>query len=143
MEEFPAHKMTVVTFPDYHIDPGASRLFSIGHYRFNVEVQDAVGLHWPDKDVSVYLGDSAIAMTNGAEAIFTWTYYQLCIADFVIVNSSSRHWIWPALDGINCTKIIVDQKTDDLLSRSLNLTYPGQVFHTTEDAVKYAASRAP
>ncbi|MNV02189.1 hypothetical protein D3C71_924190 [compost metagenome] len=143
MEELPAHKMTVVTYPDYHIDPGATRLMSIGNYRFNVEVQDAVGLYWPDKDVSIYLGDSAIAMTNSAEAIFTWTYYQLSIAEFVIVNSSSWHWIWPALDSLNCAKIIVDQKTDELLSRSLNLTYPGRVFHTTEDAVKYAASCVP
>lgn len=140
MEENTQHKMTVVSYPDYHVDPGATHILVVGDFKFQEQAQDAIGIHWPDADVTLYRGDAAIPNVQSAIEHHTWLYYQFKMAKIVIVTTKSWKWVWPVLATIDGEIFFVDDQSDSLFLRTLNLTYPGRVFHTAEQAVKAVVS---
>lgn len=131
--------MTIVTCPDYHVEPDAQRIVVLGPYHTRMEIQDAIGLKWPEKPVSLYMGDGK------HQDEIDWLLFQLSIAHLVFVDPVSIwDWVWPMLlrtDANILFKHSFDQINYKTMNKSLKLAYPGQVFESVDEIVEEAISR--
>jgi hypothetical protein len=101
MEE---NKLTQVTYPDYHISPGADKILVLSDSRQFPDIVDLVNKHWPQREVCLYLAsvdmDISEYQTSGEETrakILTWVHYQLAIVDQIWMTTRFGHHIWPLI----------------------------------------------
>jgi len=131
------HKFARVTPPDFYIEPGADRILSLDHHTGHMEILDSIGIHWPERDVTLYMCEGT------DDNLMDWLYYHFNMVDTVIVNLCSIwEFVWPMLMKTQAKIYFVvdDNQSFEMTKRSLNLTYPGQLYNSREAAVLAAAS---
>ena len=134
MDTEKACKLTVATAPDYHLDPGATRILVIGDYPTRLAFQDAIADYWPNEDLTLYTceGKQLDEMD--------WLFFHMTISRYIVVHYGSHwEWVWPMLSSVRATKLFFrrsDGVNHQALSRSLKLTYPNQVFHNVQETVE-------
>ncbi len=138
-----ASKLTVVTHPDLFVSPGF-RILAIGNYKFRTEVQDLVGILWPDEDVVFYSVDDKDSVGAKSPTPREWAFVHSKLADIIIVDIL-HVWenTWPLLLATPAKiyfKVHDDGRNYQDLINTLKLTHIDQVFHTVEEAVKAAVS---
>lgn len=131
-------KLTVVTAPDLHLDPGATRILVLANYAERNAIQDEVGINWPAQDVTLYMSEGKTISD------MDWIFMQMSVVDIVIVRITTIwDWVWPMLKETQAEVLFViddDKSNYQALIRSLKLTYPDKTFLNAKDAVQKAIS---
>ena len=137
MEVQQPSKMTLVTVPDYHLDPGSDRILIMGSFRTTQNFQDSIGAYWPKPNVTVY-------SASGKEPEnLDWLFYNSKIVDTIFVAPTDTwEYTWPIISTSSAKLffVIANGPNHGYLRDSLKLTYPGRLFNTEEEAVLAAAS---
>lgn len=143
MKEATESKMTVVTSPDYHVEPGSYRIAIFGSHSTHIAVQDIVADWWPQSDVTLYRVSNPSPATSNVEKEIDWIYYHTYLADSLIVhyNQIGRDLIYSLMFKADRIFIVYDEILGDSL-RLLNLTFPNRVFLNVDDAVKAVIAAA-
>jgi len=129
--------MTVVTYPDYHLEPGAHNIVVTGGHKDRQQIQDLIGELWPSKVAVYHLENPSIPNVNSKIA-HAFTYMSLSHTQIILIEQTSSLLTNMLPICKNAFIIIVDDQALEYVTCSLNLTYPGRLFFNIEDAVKAA-----
>lgn len=136
MDEQKLPDLTLVTHPDFHVDPDAFRILVLGNDEELENTQDTIGINWPAEPVTLYVSNTQ------PFAHINWVFHQTQIANIIFVFPWNIYeWAWPLVCASKAEKYFIVDPDATSTTHSLKLTYPGRVFNTIEEAVQAAIAK--